>query len=527
MGKPQSGEEADLEIKRFLKRVMHRDWKQQALLLLGLYGIVGSALCLLMQIVTLFVPFYYGGLMGGFLFLGALLAGAIHLLCRLAGEQKAARLADKAGLAERVSTSLEGRGKDSPIWVMQRLDTCQKIRGFSLKERMPYVLPWRQYVVTGSMLFLAFICFLFPSATKDEAKRKHVLAETVEKAEAEADKVKEQLEKQQEDGKLSAESRKKIEKALDTALKEMKDADDKQEISEAKERLETKLLRDLPQEMSKETAESLQPFVQDMNLAALAEYQQKLSELAKSNQAVAEAMDELKDLGEQLSSAEQNQLLDELSKLAQNGTLDSGQLSSALQNLQNANAQYASLSIQKNSQSASQQQNGNNSGQNDNAQNNDGQNDGGDTSTGENSQSGNQGGADGQNSQSGNAGGNNGQNGGAGQNNAGGNSQGTGGNGGGMNRGSANGMERENTSGDAETVWIPDSTGDDDNLTGQKTGSSKNRIQTKEGPARAGQKANIGSVSGQYSRKAYSKLNKQNVPESKQELVKKYFSGLE
>ena len=478
MGKPQSGEEADLEIKRFLKRVMHRDCKQQALLLLGLYGIVGSVLCLLMQIVTLFVPFYYGGMLGGLFFLGALLVGAIHLVCRLAGEQKAARLADKAGLAERVSTSLEGRGKDSPIWVMQRLDTCQKIREFSLKERMPFVFPWRQYVVTGSMLLLAFICFLFPSATKDEAKRKHELAKIVEKAADTVDKVKEQLEKQQEDGKLSAESRKKIDEAIDTALKEMRDADKKQEISEAKERLETKLLRDLPEEISKETAESLQPFVQDMNLAALAEYQQKLSELAKSNQAVAEAMDELKDLGEQLSSAEQNKLLDDLSKLAQKGNLDNEQLSSALQNLQNANAQYASLSIQQNSQSGSQQQNGNNSGQNNNTQNNNGQNGDGGNSSGENRQSDNQGGAGGQNSQTGNAGGENGHNGGNGQANA-------GGNGGGMNRGSAAGMERTGTSGDAEKVWIPNSTGDDDNLTGQKTGSSKNRVQTKEGPARA------------------------------------------
>lgn len=515
MGTSQSGEEADLEIKRFLKRVMHRDWKQQALLLLGCYGIAGSVLCLFMQIVTLFVPFYYGGMLGGILFLASLLAGAIHFLCRMAGEQRAARLADKAGLEERVSTSLEGRGKESAIWVMQRLDTCRKIREFPLKERMPYVLPWRQYVVTGSVLLVAFICFLFPTATKDEAKRKHMLAETVKKAEDTVDEVKEQLEKQQEDGKLSVESRKKIERAMDTALKEMKEAGDKQGISEARERLETKLLRDLPEEMSKETADSLQPFVTDKNLAALAEYQQRLAELAKSNESVAESMDELKDLGEQLSSGEQNKLLDDLNKLAKKGMLDKEQLASALQNLQNANARYASISIQQNSQSGSQQsQNGSNSDQNNN-----GQNSNGNRTSGENRQSGNQGGVNGQNSQSGNSSGDNGQNGG--------NSPGGSGTGGGMNRGSANGMERENTSGDAEQVWIPDATGDDENLTGQKTGSPKNRVQTKEGPARAGQKASIGAVSGQYRQKAYSKLDKQNVPESRQEIVKKYFSGLE
>ena len=520
MGKPQSGEEADLEIKRFLKRVMHRDCKQQALLLLGLYGIVGSVLCLLMQIVTLFVPFYYGGMLGGLFFLGALLVGAIHLVCRLAGEQKAARLADKAGLAERVSTSLEGRGKDSPIWVMQRLDTCQKIREFSLKERMPFVFPWRQYVVTGSMLLLAFICFLSASLISFKAVS---IASSIF-LRLSADSFPSSCCFSNCSFTLST-----VSAAFSTILASsclrfasslVAEGNKKQEISEAKERLETKLLRDLPEEISKETAESLQPFVQDMNLAALAEYQQKLSELAKSNQAVAEAMDELKDLGEQLSSAEQNKLLDDLSKLAQKGNLDNEQLSSALQNLQNANAQYASLSIQQNSQSGSQQQNGNNSGQNNNTQNNNGQNGDGGNSSGENRQSDNQGGAGGQNSQTGNAGGENGHNGGNGQANA-------GGNGGGMNRGSAAGMERTGTSGDAEKVWIPNSTGDDDNLTGQKTGSSKNRVQTKEGPARAGQKAEIGSVSGQYRQKAYSKLDKQNVPESRQEIVKKYFSGLE
>lgn len=37
----------------------------------------------------------------------------------------------------------------------------------------------------------------------------------------------------------------------------------------------------------------------------------------------------------------------------------------------------------------------------------------------------------------------------------------------------------------------------------------------------------IGAVSGQYKQKAYSKLKKQKIPQSKEDMVKKYFSDLE
>lgn len=504
----QSGKDADIEIKQFLKRVIRRDCQQTALRMLGIYGLAGSILCFILQFITLCIPFYYGGILGGILLLLSLLAGGIHVLCRLAGERTAARLADKAGLEERVSTSLEGRGKDDSFWVLQRIDTCEKIRQFSLPERLPFVLPWKKYVLTGTMLLLAGICYLFPAPVKDEAKRRHEFAKKVADATEKMDEVKEKLKEQEKSGKLSKENLKKIERAMDTALEEIKQADNKEGISAAKERLETKLLRDLPEDISKETAESLQPFVEEKNLASLAQYQQQLAELAKSNEAVAAAMDELKDLGEQLSSQEQKSLLDELSKLAGDGTLSNQEITSALQKLQNANAEYASISIQNNSQN----------GEGQNGQGMQGE-------QGSNGQSG-----DGQ--QQGNNGDGNGQDG--GQQGAGGQSEGGGqnagssqGNGGGMNRGSKQGMEREDKTKEAETVWIPDETGDDENLTGQKTGTSKNRKKTSNGPARAGQKADLSSVSGQYRQKAYSKLDKQKVPESKEDLVKKYFSGLE
>ena len=96
-----------------------------------------------------------------------------------------------------------------------------------------------------------------------------------------------------------------------------------------------------------------------------------------------------------------------------------------------------------------------------------------------------------------------------------------------MNKGSSTGMERADASGEAETVWIPNTTGNDENLTGQKNGTGANRTRTKSGASKSGQKAEIGSVAGQYQKKAYSKLDKQQIPESKENLVKKYFSGLE
>mgnify|MGYP006979639916 FL=1 len=97
----------------------------------------------------------------------------------------------------------------------------------------------------------------------------------------------------------------------------------------------------------------------------------------------------------------------------------------------------------------------------------------------------------------------------------------------GWNTGGKNGLERKGASDSAEQVWVPEDNGKDGNLTGSKNGESGNRTKSNNMPAKRGTKQEIGAVSGQYKQKAYSKLKKQKIPQSKEDMVKKYFSDLE
>ena len=159
----------------------------------------------------------------------------------------------------------------------------------------------------------------------------------------------------------------------------MKQARSVDEVTAAQKRLETKLLRDVPENISKEAADSLLPFVDGKNLQALSKYQKQLADLVGKQKAVAAVSDELKELGEQLSESKMKELMQQLNEKAQSGALTQQDISEVLRNLDNASASYtrsALLQDQTDSNAATQNQNtqaqGNTSNQNA-SQNADGQ----------------------------------------------------------------------------------------------------------------------------------------------------------
>lgn len=523
----QLGMEADKEIDRFLQKVKKRDMRQKSILLLEMYALVGSILGFLVQCVAIWYPFYNCVPTSAAVFLGSIAVGGVHLfLCRTT-TRRAARLADNMGMQERVSTSIEGRGSTDELRILQRIDTRDQLRNISLEKTMPYYIPWKRYVSLGVFLLMGFICLFIPSEAKDVAKQKHEFVKKVEKEQEKIAKAKKVLDKEMAKGKISKESRKKLEESIKTAQKDMKQAKSVDEVTAAQKRLETKLLRDVPENISKEAADSLRPFVDGKNLQALSEYQKQLADLAGKQKAVAAVSDELKELGEQLSESKMKELMQQLNEKAQSGALTQQDISEVLRNLDNASASYtrsALLQDQTDSNAATQNQNtqaqGNTSNQNA-SQNADGQQGNSSKKLSGNSAKGTQnGGQSGSGSQAGS-----GKNAGSGN----GGSQGKNGTkvGSGWNTGGKNGLERKGASDSAEQVWVPEDNGKDGNLTGSKNGESGNRTKSNNMPAKRGTKQEIGAVSGQYKQKAYSKLKKQKIPQSKEDMVKKYFSDLE
>lgn len=487
------------EIPQFLKKIRHRVLQRRLLCRMGMFGLVGACLCGLCNLIALWIPFYRGEWIGFGLFVVSLLCACIYTLFTWPREKETAEIADAIGGKERFTTYLEHREKQDLMSRLQREDTKKQIAVIPWKQRLPLVLPRRTYL--GMLLLLAgsVLCACYTTPAKREAEKAHILTEQRAKAEAQVAKVQKELQEQKAKGKLSQKEYKRLQNILEQNRKELEESVQKEGIDKAKERLETKLIRELSSQntdpLSLDTVKSLQALTPEKDLVSMSEYQHALKQLAKTSNTVATAKEELSDLGELLDSAQQKELVSALQKADSDGVITAEELSDALLSLNEANAAYAEATLnQGETTSSSNQSGGESSGAN--GDNSDGNGNGSGSGSGQSSGSGNHAAA----------------------------GSGTGG---GMNRGSSQGMERTEKAGKAEQVWVPEETRDDPNLTGQKKGASSKRVKTEKGLTRKGKKADLKAVSGQYRRKAYSKLQKQRIPDSMEELVKQYFSELD
>lgn len=512
-------------IKSFLRQLQKRLALQRSLWCLALYGLIGAGFALLCNLLSLWIPIYGGEWIGFTGFGGILLIGLIYWLCRLPKEREAAVMGDLAGMEERLTTHLEIRDRSDMMSRLQQQDTAERLRSFSIPDRLPLQNYSRWYVVTGLCLVVALLCALYPTPAKQLAAERHALSVVKKEAVEKLDRAEKKLEEQAGEGKLEESEQKRLQDILNMAKKEIKASQGQGELRKAQERLETKLVNSLPNSLDDKTAEHLQPLVQNQNLKAMAEYQQALEQLAESSETIANAQQALQSLGELLEKEQKQALIRQLNQAMADGMISQEELEEALQSLEDANASYTQTKLSqagKTSTSATDQVNHseqlfseNPSGERQNQKSGSGKGTG--SGTGNDNGSGN-----GTGSSNGNSYGN-------GTGNGIGSGEGNGaGFGGGYSSGSEQGMQRKDPAKEAEQVWIPEETGEDENLTGQKQGSSSTRRKSDHsGTARAGKKSDLGAVSGQYEKKAYSKIQKQKIPDSMEDLVKEYFSSLD
>lgn len=531
MVEKQNLSQEEQEIRGFLKQLRKQLMLQRSLWYLALYGLIGAVFALLCNLLSLWIPIYGGEWIGFAGCLVFLLFGSIHWLCRLPKEQQAAVLGDQAGLEERLTTSLEGRGKSDLMSRLQRRDTVEQIRGFRIAERLPLRGYPKWYAGMAFCLVLALCCAFYPTEAKKLAKERHALSVIKKVAEKQLDQADKKLEEQAEEGKLQETEQNKLREILQTAKKEIKDSKDTEDIRKAQERLETKLVDSLPKDMDAKTAKNLQSLVQNQDLMAMADYQQALDQLAENSDTIASVKQELQSLGELLGTQQKQALINQLQQALADGNVTQQEISDALQSLDNANASYTQTKLSQagtsqssaNAQPGSTGQPGASAGQGQSGEWQSGQN--GQNGSGQGNAS-NNGDGNGSGSGDGNGSGN-GNGSGSGSGSGSGNGSGSG-HGGGYSTGSEQGIERKEQAGEAEQVWIPEETGDDENLTGQKRGSSSMRRKSEQqGTTSAGSKADLESVSGSYEKRAYSKLQKQKIPDSMEDLVKEYFSSLD
>lgn len=501
------------EIRGFLRKLQKRLAIQRSLWYLALYGLIGAGFALLCNLLSLWIPIYAGEWIGFAGFGGILLLGVIHWLCHLPREREAALMGDRAGMEERLTTNLEIRDRSDLMSRLQQQDTAERLRSFSISERLPLRIYSRWYTGAGICLAIALICALYPTAAKQLAAERHALKVVKKEAVKQLDRVDKKLEEQAGEGKLKESEQKKLKEILRMAEKEIKTSKEQGDIRKAQERLETKLVNSLPKSLDDKTAENLQSLVQNQDLKAMAEYQQALDQLAENSETIAAAKQALQSLGELLGTEQKQALIRQLNQAMSDGNVSQTELEEALQSLQDANASYTQTKLsQADDTPSSSAAQANSSGQ---------------ASAG--GQSGEEKGQDsGAENGSGSGNGNilgNGSGSGVSNGNGSGSSAGSGG---GYSSGSEQGIQRKDPAREAEQVWIPEETGEDENLTGQKQGSSSTRRKSDHaGTSRAGTKSDLSAVSGQYEKKAYSKIQKQKIPDSMEDLVKEYFSSLD
>ena len=448
-------------------------------------------------------------------------------------KQEVAFLIDQTGLEERLSTALMLIEDETTLGKLQREDTINCIKGYSLKEHFPMKVSGKKLGVNIILMVACMILFMIPTKAK-------LIEQTIRAFEKEKKAVSTQVEKQKEliekENVLSQVEKEELTQLLDKTLKEIPKAKDGKEMDKAMERL----FKKLENEANKIENKKAQETVNQMNKTLTESFQKKAKEEAKQDlkalkegfskneltKAIAQSIDsnqenelqesieELKEQVETLNEKEKQALAQAMANIAQ--TMNNDQLASSLNQashnimsgtlntsqLKGALTQIKQLASGSNSPSNSP---------NENAQ-------------GSNNANSSQGNQNKGNSQNGNNGGNSGQGGGKG-NNGSNSSQGSGkGNGQGWNKGSDHGKEKapDGNEGDYQ-----DNLGKQSNLLGEI--ENQDNIEQTEiayGINIAGKKVDYHSVVGEYTDEALENIDSVAVPEDMKEMIKDYFEAI-
>ena len=210
----------------------------------------GALAAVLVEGISLFVPFYYANYFAaGCIGIGCLV-GIVRAVMTWADEKAAARKLDSFGLQERTLTAYENLDKEGAFTKLQRNDAVQMLKENENNIRIP-IRPNTRHLL-AFIFSLVCVCTLamVPSVAKEQAKELHALKQEVKEKKKELSSVMDALE-DIDTKSLSAEEKKKLQelmKSLEMSKKELDQVEGAQELASANERLQFKY---------QETAQSL------------------------------------------------------------------------------------------------------------------------------------------------------------------------------------------------------------------------------------------------------------------------------
>lgn len=420
---------------------------------------------IVLEAVSLWIPFYYVHLCVGIVIGIALIVGIIYAVIKRTSMREAAQQIDTFGLKERVQTAYEQMEDESPLAGMQRHDAAEQLqKKLDAKQIRIRLLPSRRHLAAAflSLAVAAALAFV-PSQARELANTRHAIHQEAKEKQKELSELADAIEKM-DTSELTDEQKArlaKLKEALDRSMQELARADSKEALAAAQSKLGFKY---------EQTSQSLMELADALSKDGKA----ALEQIAEMARAAAEANGQ--------SSAQGN---------SQSGTQSASNGSaSGTPGTSNGNTGNTGDGSGENGQNSGNSSNGNSS----NGNNSDGNNSGSGDGSGNGSGTGN-------GSGSGNGNGN--------------------GNGSGSGRGTGSGGGRH------DYVSVPNATGNDDNLTGNKTGNENgNSYRAQNGMVWEGDHVSLDSVISDYTKDAYEGLSTGKYPSGMEDVIKDYFKNL-
>lgn len=420
---------------------------------------------IVLEAVSLWIPFYYVHLCVGIVIGIALIVGIIYAVIKRTSMREAAQQIDTFGLKERVQTAYEQMADESPLAGMQRHDAAEQLqKKLDAKQIRIRLLPSRRHLAAAflSLAVAAALAFV-PSQARELANTRHAIHQEAKEKQKELSELADAIEKM-DTSELTDEQKAclaKLKEALDRSMQELARADSKEALDAAQSKLGFKY---------EQTSQSLMELADALSKDGKA----ALEQIAEMARAAAEANGQ--------SSAQGN---------SQSGTQSASNGSaSGTPGTSNGNTGNTGDGSGENGQNSGNSSNGNSS----NGNNSDGNNSGSGDGSGNGSGTGN-------GSGSGNGNGN--------------------GNGSGSGRGTGSGGGRH------DYVSVPNATGNDDNLTGNKTGNENgDSYRAQNGMVWEGDHVSLDSVISDYTKDAYEGLSSGKYPSGMEDVIKDYFKNL-
>ena len=217
---------------------------------------------IVLEAVSIWVPFYYVHWCAGVALLAAVAAGLVYSVVKRAGMHEAARKMDTFGLQERVQTAYEQMEDESTFARMQRQDAAKRLREKSEKKEIRIrLLPDKRHL-TAVALSLVLACGLafLPSQARETASQRHAIHQEAKEKQKELSELTDALEKM-DTSTLTEEQKAKLSElqdALNRSMQELARADSREALDAAESKLGFKLeqtsqsLANLASQMSKE-----------------------------------------------------------------------------------------------------------------------------------------------------------------------------------------------------------------------------------------------------------------------------------